>query len=437
MGTALLVIGLMVVCGAIAYTGDLLGRRLGKRRLSIFGLRPKHTAIVLTIITGVVIAGVTFGAAMAAVPWFRRAVTEGEELANENRHLSEDNRLLANENRNRVVQSRELEAEIKQLGAENADLAAQGRKLAAVNGRLVEEQDDLQRRTSELRRQNDQLRLAGRKLGLENSSLKRRGLKLAAEYTELANKYGVLRQDLARVEAMVRDQAGYVERVNRGPYAFLRGERIWLQVIPENPPTGVVRSTVENVRWNVEQMARDRGARPKGGKSVIYQVPPPGYPAQLSLNPTSISEWLALQARKSSRTQLLLEAVVEDNIRPGYPVPIYINCQENELVFRQGEVVALSIVNPRDERGRVRSVEQLHREIRFFLQSRVGPAAAQRGMMRSENYLGELSPERALRICGEIQTSTQPVIVLARARQEIRRAGPLHLDLEAKPVEGL
>src|SRR5688572_13364146 len=81
MGTAILIFLLLALCGFIAYIGDLLGRRLGKKRLSVFGLRPKHTAILLTIVTGVLIAAVTFGAAMASVPPFRQVVTQGERLA--------------------------------------------------------------------------------------------------------------------------------------------------------------------------------------------------------------------------------------------------------------------------------------------------------------------------------------------------------------------
>ena len=61
MGTALVVLFLLAVCGLIAYIGDLLGRRMGKKRLSAFGLRPKHTAILFTIVTGVLIACVSLG----------------------------------------------------------------------------------------------------------------------------------------------------------------------------------------------------------------------------------------------------------------------------------------------------------------------------------------------------------------------------------------
>ena len=48
---------LVVLGGLIAFIGDRIGMKIGKKRLSIFGLRPKYTSILITIITGIVVAG--------------------------------------------------------------------------------------------------------------------------------------------------------------------------------------------------------------------------------------------------------------------------------------------------------------------------------------------------------------------------------------------
>lgn len=61
-----LILVLIVMGGAIAYIGDKLGTKIGKKRISVFGLRPKHTSILMTIITGTLIALVTL-ASMAAI----------------------------------------------------------------------------------------------------------------------------------------------------------------------------------------------------------------------------------------------------------------------------------------------------------------------------------------------------------------------------------
>lgn len=59
-GIALIAI-LAITGGIIAYIGDKLGTKVGKKKLTIFGLRPKHTSIVVTIITGILITVSTIG----------------------------------------------------------------------------------------------------------------------------------------------------------------------------------------------------------------------------------------------------------------------------------------------------------------------------------------------------------------------------------------
>lgn len=48
-----------VLAGAIAYLGNTWGKEIGKKRLSIFGMRPKHTSNFITTITGSLIAVTT------------------------------------------------------------------------------------------------------------------------------------------------------------------------------------------------------------------------------------------------------------------------------------------------------------------------------------------------------------------------------------------
>ncbi len=50
---------LIVVSGGIAYVGNLVGRAIGRRRLTLLGLRPRYTAQVITIATGMLITVVT------------------------------------------------------------------------------------------------------------------------------------------------------------------------------------------------------------------------------------------------------------------------------------------------------------------------------------------------------------------------------------------
>ena len=52
-GSVLLI---MVVAGAIAYVGDRVGHQVGRRRLTLFGIRPRYTSTIVAIGTGMLIA---------------------------------------------------------------------------------------------------------------------------------------------------------------------------------------------------------------------------------------------------------------------------------------------------------------------------------------------------------------------------------------------
>ncbi|NCB17214.1 MAG: DUF3084 domain-containing protein, partial [Synergistales bacterium] len=51
-----LILTLIVVSGILAYLGDVLGMRIGKKRISLFGLRPRDTSRLITAITGMFIS---------------------------------------------------------------------------------------------------------------------------------------------------------------------------------------------------------------------------------------------------------------------------------------------------------------------------------------------------------------------------------------------
>jgi hypothetical protein len=57
----------MLLAGAVAYVGDRVGHQVGRRRLSLFGIRPRYTSTIVAIATGMLIAlVVTLGAIFAS-----------------------------------------------------------------------------------------------------------------------------------------------------------------------------------------------------------------------------------------------------------------------------------------------------------------------------------------------------------------------------------
>ncbi len=57
----LLIISLLLLGGILATLGDLLGSRIGKARLSFWNLRPRRTAVLITVLTGSSISAISLG----------------------------------------------------------------------------------------------------------------------------------------------------------------------------------------------------------------------------------------------------------------------------------------------------------------------------------------------------------------------------------------
>lgn len=66
--------------GLVAFLGNKLGRYVGRRKMSVFGLRPRYTSNLITVWTGALIFLVTLGVMSAASREVRLALTGFAEL---------------------------------------------------------------------------------------------------------------------------------------------------------------------------------------------------------------------------------------------------------------------------------------------------------------------------------------------------------------------
>ncbi len=85
-----LVIVIIILGGAIATLGDRIGSKVGKARLSLFNLRPKNTAIVITIMTGAVISALTLGIVFAFSQQFRDALFRFDDIQKRSRIVQQE-----------------------------------------------------------------------------------------------------------------------------------------------------------------------------------------------------------------------------------------------------------------------------------------------------------------------------------------------------------
>ncbi len=80
-GTRIILL-LIIVSAAIAYIGDYIGRSIGRKRLSFLKLRPRYTAIIFTVLTGILITLITISIILAVSQDARTAFFGLDQLKN-------------------------------------------------------------------------------------------------------------------------------------------------------------------------------------------------------------------------------------------------------------------------------------------------------------------------------------------------------------------
>ncbi len=78
---------LILVSGLVAWIGNLVGRNIGRRRLTLLGLRPRYTAQVITVVTGMMITVVTLAAVLLVSNDARQALFHLQEVQRQTRAL--------------------------------------------------------------------------------------------------------------------------------------------------------------------------------------------------------------------------------------------------------------------------------------------------------------------------------------------------------------
>ncbi len=104
-----LIIIISVISMVIAYLGDILGKRIGKKRISIFGLRPRTTAMLVTIFIGAVISVVTFLLLITFSSQMRQMLLRTEQMQDKIQEMKLERNELQDEVGN-------LQNEVTQLG---------------------------------------------------------------------------------------------------------------------------------------------------------------------------------------------------------------------------------------------------------------------------------------------------------------------------------
>ena len=178
MSAWLLILALLVLGGVLSTLGDRLGSMVGKARLSLFNLRPRKTAVVITALTGSLISALSLGLMLLVserlrvglfqldqiqdkVREGRVALARSQQDLQANRLELAQNRvelLRSRQERNRAEQGRQQALQSRSLAIASKQVVA-GQLAAAQQrvGSLRQELQPLQNQRQQLERERDRL----------------------------------------------------------------------------------------------------------------------------------------------------------------------------------------------------------------------------------------------------------------------------------------
>ncbi len=435
-----LVLSILILGGVIATAGDRIGMKVGKARLSLFNLRPRQTATIITILTGGIISASTLGILFAVSEQLRTGVFELGEIQDE---LTD----ARNELSSVEGEKNRIEDELDQVRNERRDTR---RELRTIN-RSLKQALNRQRQTAiELERVESNFEMAQRRLQnvsqetitlqAELSALQRESRELIAERDrQIAAREQEITEKEAQLRALEVQRATLAQELialeqelqslREGNVALLNNQLL---------AAGVVRIVEpEGARQVVDQLLR------RANRVVLQELLPGTEFVQTQVVQITSVEVENLIARLQPGEDYVVRILSGGNYLVGEPcvvagqtcIQVIAEAILNELVFPPDTVIAATPVSPD-----VRSQEQLAEKLELLIAA-TQFRARQAGVL-SDSVQISANQEQAVtyffdKLMNYQREITRSLTVQTVATDSIYTTGPLLIKLVALQGEDI
>ena len=439
----LLITTVLVLGGLIATLGDRIGMRVGKSRLSLFNLRPRQTATLVSILTGSVISASTLGLLLIASEQLRKGLLEFEEtqanLSEARAALEETQTAKADVEAvlNRVTRQKiDAEGELtevitsldrvtaretiirKRLGQTQNQLgivSEQAKQLQGEIGRLQQDRQSLQRQQSEVKQQ----------IAQRDRSLAQRDQELIQRNRAIAQREDALER-LKTEQAFLEDEVQRLEaefiKLRAGNVAISRNQTLALLITRAQ---SVAAATTE-----IEQLLSEAN---RLALNAIWPDAPNKAVQILRINSQVIRE---ISRTITDGQQYVIRVGVSGNYVVGEPcvvqqekppcVEISLQAKLNRIVFEQGETLArvpIATAYP--------NTPSLVEALRTLVTSAQIKASLEGIIIVDNPRLAGGFSEPVINFLNQVQNYGEPLDIEAVAGKQIFTTGPLALELVA------
>jgi uncharacterized protein (DUF3084 family) len=318
----LLIVALLLLGGVLSTLGDRLGSKVGKARLSLLGMRPRRTAVVITVLTGSLISAISLGLMLLVSDRLRTGLFELDQLE---RRLREGREALERSQRELSTAERGRQQARSQLGMVEAQAASLRRELAPL----------LQQRRM-LEQERDQL---SREIGAKDADIQRN------------------RQELERLNSRISSSAKELQQLETNLIALRRGD----VVISSGQPLEIAKVRIdkpEQAKVVIEALLRQTNAN-------VYQRVLPGQTPNRQILLVPRSDITKLEGILSKRGDWVVSLISAANVLKGErQVVAFPDVRRNKQVVKAGEQLAATVLE-----GDERSPEQVRSRLNVLLAS--------------------------------------------------------------------
>jgi uncharacterized protein (DUF3084 family) len=379
---------LAIMGGAIAFMGDKLGSKIGKKRLTVFGLRPHYTSVLITILTGIMVAASTMAVITASSQEARTALFGMKQIREEIKNLKEERDQVLSELNDRNAKIKSLDEQIKSLDAQ----AKQSKEeLAAANS------------------QRDAAVAQKAQAEKEVAALQERYAAAQAQVTSAEAAKAKLQGDVTELEKATKKLQDNMVAVREGNVVYRNGEIIF---------AGVLKSGL-NAEDNKRQLDTFLAT---ANSQVLSRMNVKNEVQAIWLAKEAVEE--ALRHLHESKTDMYVRVCASGNVVSGELAPAVIEMAPNKKIYDGGDVILRQSITVTPY------TNQVDIAVLAALQD-VNREAQKAGVVPDPitGKVGAIQSSDLSKISEEISKKGGKVEIVAKARGDIMVAGPVLLDV--------
>ena len=377
MYSLILVFTLIVISGLIAFVGDWVGLKIGKKRVTIFGLRPHHTAVFITIISGILIAIITVTILAISSNDVRTALFGMEELKEKLTYLS------------------------REVGIRNVQLSTTKEELKEKTTQLQEMEEKYQKLSEDINSKTSQL---------EELLIIREGL---IEEKEQLNK------EVEELNATIKALYSGIAWIREGEVIFGSDEQIALIIIQGQRPIEEIKEELIEFLNEASDKALTMGAKKDERTNQVFII--------------SQEEFEDVAQRiDNTDKEMIVRLLSSINVVEGEPVVAHFKTLENKLVFKINEEIISEEIKNSEVSGEV------EKELLTLLR-KVNILAVERGIIPNPktSFVGTVSAVNLYDTVKTIVESDITMKVSIISVYDTWSTGPLRVRMEAIPISSL